>query len=136
MQAQSQRASLWDTTKQPTMQLLPGQSVDAVVQHDVMETGQHTLECAVSYRADDGDTRYFRRLFRFQVTQPLVVKPKVATVASQVLAEVQVANITTRPMYMESVRFEPAAAFSLADANSTSAPGSAEYAAGMRRPRR
>ncbi|GJN94673.1 hypothetical protein Rhopal_007764-T1 [Rhodotorula paludigena] len=118
--------------------LAPGQSVETTVAHELKELGAHALVCTVTYgaevRGEDGSTRLlsrsFRKVYKFQVNNPLSVRtkahaPSPATATSylspaersKIFLEVQVHNHCEHAMYFERMRFDPLAGLSLDDAS-------------------
>ncbi|GAA6001956.1 trafficking protein particle complex subunit 13 [Rhodotorula paludigena] len=118
--------------------LAPGQSVETTVAHELKELGPHALVCTVTYGAEvqgeDGSTRLmsrsFRKVYKFQVNNPLSVRtkahaPSPATATSylspaersKIFLEVQVHNHCEHAMYFERMRFDPLAGLSLDDAS-------------------
>ncbi|GAA6054016.1 hypothetical protein JCM3770_002419 [Rhodotorula araucariae] len=122
----------------PAGALGPGQSVETVVAHELKELGAHALVCTVTYGvdapADDGSTRVlsrsFRKVYKFQVNNPLSVRTKAhapspatptsylsAFERSRIFLEVQVHNHCEHAMCFERMRFDPLPGFTLGDAN-------------------
>lgn len=120
--------------------LQPGGSLELLVQHEVNEMGTHALECTVTYAVrvagDDGHGaklagRSFRKVYRFQVSNPLKVKTKAhAPAASQgpsaclsraergkVFLEVLLENLCEEAMAFSRVALEPTADWTCLDAN-------------------
>lgn len=48
-------------------ELVPGETIDHVIQHEVKELGTHILVCDVSYTSPTADRLNFRKFFKFQV---------------------------------------------------------------------
>ncbi|XP_028403877.1 trafficking protein particle complex subunit 13-like [Dendronephthya gigantea] len=121
LQTSSQRLTLLSlTSNEPVVKLDPSKSIDQVIQHEVKELGTHILVCAVSYTAPNGEKMYFRKFFKFQVLKPLDVKTKFYPEEDEMYLEAQVQNITTIPLTMESVKFEPSLHYTAEDLNDTS----------------
>jgi hypothetical protein len=57
--------------------IAPNSGIDAIVSHDIEEHGQHILRVEVSYINEEGNTKTFRKFYRFQVVSPLIVTSKV-----------------------------------------------------------
>lgn len=56
----------------------PNSGIDAIVAHDIEEPGQHILRVEVSYvSAADGNSKSFRKFYRFQVVSPFAISTKV-----------------------------------------------------------
>ncbi|KAI8846295.1 hypothetical protein BC829DRAFT_398877 [Chytridium lagenaria] len=131
LQTSSQRFTLADTLsvhrqsdsfdqsqQQPTkVSLLPTQSAEFLVHHEIKELGIHILVCSVHYTSA-GSKKYFRKFYKFQVLNPLAVKTKVNTFQDgRVFLEAQVQNVTGNPIYLERLRFEPSDLFDFVDMN-------------------
>nr|CAH8864638.1 unnamed protein product [Trichobilharzia regenti] len=129
--------------------LHPGQSLNAVISHELKELGIHNLRCTVSYfqtslhgksetlphvaayespRLTSGlssrDTAKrepitFQRLYKFSVNKPLDVRKKfsIIDIDHSLLMETQIQNLTTTPMILERVLFEPNPQFSVINLN-------------------
>eukprot|EP00842_Homolaphlyctis_polyrhiza_P006583 jgi/Hompol1/6926/HPOL_002118-RA len=116
--------------------LLPAQSAEFVIHHDLKELGIHILVCSVHYTPASasasasqpgpgtighGETerKFFRKFYKFQVLNPLSVKTKVNTLQDgRVFLETQVQNVSAAPMYLERMLFDPADPFTFEDLNS------------------
>ncbi|KAJ3218534.1 hypothetical protein HDU67_005093 [Dinochytrium kinnereticum] len=130
LQTSSQRFTLADTlsvhrqqdsgdqSQQPSkVSLLPTQSAEFLVHHEIKELGIHILVCSVHYTSG-GSKKYFRKFYKFQVLNPLAVKTKVNTFQDgRVFLEAQVQNVTGNPIYLERLRFEPSDLFDYVDMN-------------------
>jgi len=93
-------------------QLVPGESIDHVLSHEVKECGTHILVCEVSYNAPQRGKLNFRKYFKFQVAKPLDVKTKFYNAESDdVFLEAQVQNVTAGPLCLEKVGLEPSPMF-------------------------
>ncbi|KAF9001975.1 hypothetical protein BDQ17DRAFT_1357845 [Cyathus striatus] len=118
-------------TEGPGHSLIPGDTLENVVSHEIKELGQHVLACVVTYRLPpnaravpgasedphDPNLLTFRKFYKFLVTNPLSVKTKVHVPKSpsallvpherdKVFLEVHVQNLTQHPMFLERMRFE------------------------------
>jgi hypothetical protein len=58
---------------QEKAELLPGETIDHVLQHEVKELGTHILVCDVSYSSPLADKLNFRKFFKFQVRLGVLV---------------------------------------------------------------
>ncbi|KAM0787147.1 hypothetical protein ACM66B_006398 [Microbotryomycetes sp. NB124-2] len=126
------------TVHAPDDALSPGQSVDTLVSHEIKELGMHALVCTVTYANQVPDesgqlrtvSRSFRKVYKFQVSNPLSVRTKahapninVANAVSSTLErdkiflEVQVQNQCETAMTFERMRFDPVAGMRAADLN-------------------
>ncbi|KAJ2551801.1 hypothetical protein EV175_003556 [Coemansia sp. RSA 1933] len=98
-------------------QLQAGQPFNLQVLHEIKQLGVHILGCSISYLSAQGERRTMQKSFKFQVSNPLVVKTKVNHLDNDVLLEIQVHNATQNTMALERLRFEPAAPFDADDLN-------------------
>ncbi|CAG8496147.1 5446_t:CDS:2 [Ambispora gerdemannii] len=114
----TQRFSLTDTTVETLPTLEPNKSTECVIQHEIKELGVHAFVCLVTYLTNEGEKRSIRRVYRFQVMNPLAVKTKVNNMADgKVFLEVQVQNVAEREMYLERMKFESGDVFGFKDLN-------------------
>ncbi|KAJ2382433.1 hypothetical protein GGI23_007365, partial [Coemansia sp. RSA 2559] len=97
--------------------LLASQPFNLQVLHEIKELGVHILGCTISYLSAQGDRRTLQKSFKFQVSNPLVVKTKVNHLENDVLLEIQVHNATQTSMALERLRFEAANPFDADDLN-------------------
>ncbi|RUO97145.1 hypothetical protein BC936DRAFT_140906 [Jimgerdemannia flammicorona] len=118
LQTGSQRFNLTDTTSRPLATMDKGSTCEFVVSHEIKELGVHILVCSVHYVTADGEKKYFRKYYKFQVMNPLAVKTKVNNMTDgRVFLEAQVQNVANSPMFLERMRFEPAEHFAFRDLN-------------------
>ncbi|KAJ3181818.1 hypothetical protein HK101_009915 [Irineochytrium annulatum] len=148
LQTSSQRFTLADTLTVPRqldaiapgsdqqttpsrVSLLPTQSAEFLIHHEIKELGIHILVCSVHYASSSsssatpgspivpgGERKFFRKFYKFQVLNPLAVKTKVNTLQDgRVFLEAQVQNVTGFPMYLERLRFEASSLFEFIDMN-------------------
>ncbi|PVZ98578.1 hypothetical protein BB558_005415 [Smittium angustum] len=92
------------------------------VRHETKELGLHVLMCTITYIDIGGDKQVVKKVFKFNVENPLVVKTKANHCSYQpeiVFLEVQVQNMTQEPMYIERFGFEPSPEFEATDLNET-----------------
>ncbi|TPX58516.1 hypothetical protein PhCBS80983_g03082 [Powellomyces hirtus] len=98
--------------------LLPTQSAEFVIHHEIKELGVHILVCSVHYSTNAGERRFFRKFYKFQVLNPLSVKTKVNSLTDgQIFLEAQVQNVASEPMFLERMRFEAGDLFQFSDLN-------------------
>ncbi|KAJ3036052.1 hypothetical protein HDV00_003099 [Rhizophlyctis rosea] len=103
--------------------LLPTQSAEFMVHHEIKELGIHILVCSVHYTTPERERKFFRKFYKFQVLNPLAVKTKVNTLQDgRVLLEAQVQNVAGTPMFLERMRFEASPLFNHSDLNSIIEP--------------
>lgn len=119
LQTSSQRLNLSGGSAQSTVaELVPDDSIDDVIHHEVKELGTHILACAVSYVTASGEKMYFRKFFKFHVLKPLDVKTKFYnTESDDVYLEAQIQNITPSPIYLDRVNLEPSSKYSVTPLN-------------------
>lgn len=95
--------------------LLPSQSAEFLIHHEIKELGIHILVCSVHYSVG-AERKYFRKFYKFQVLNPLAVKTKVNTLQDgRIFLEAQVQNVSGTPMFLERLGFEPSGLFSFTD---------------------
>ncbi|KAG9303599.1 hypothetical protein G9A89_018495 [Geosiphon pyriformis] len=118
IQTNTQRFPLLDTISEPLIKLEPSKTTEHHLQHEIKELGVHVLLCSAIYFNNDGEKRNIRKLYRFQVMNPLAVKTKVNNMADgKVFLEVQVQNVADREMYLERMKFESGEIFGFKDLN-------------------
>lgn len=59
------------------VQVPPESGVDCIVSHGIEESGQHILRVEVNYQSVEGDTKSFRKFYRFQVVNPLHISHRI-----------------------------------------------------------
>jgi hypothetical protein len=132
LQAASQRFTLADTigaspagsmealttkSQLDKVSLLPKQSAEFVLHHEIKELGIHILVCSVHYTPStpvkpvagqiDTQRKFFRKFFKFQVLNPLSVKTKVNTMEDgRIYLEIQVQNLASVPLYLQDLSLE------------------------------
>eukprot|EP00053_Salpingoeca_punica_P007714 m.70362 g.70362 ORF g.70362 m.70362 type:complete len:407 (-) comp14289_c0_seq1:268-1488(-) len=110
--------------------MIADQSLDDVVSHEVKELGEHMLTCTVNYLNAAGESKMFRKFYRFQVNRPLEVKTKAYNFKMDVLMEADVQNQMPIPMYLQSVTLQPQACFELEDLNTIPKDAQANFVEG------
>ncbi|KAJ3267932.1 hypothetical protein HDV01_003718 [Terramyces sp. JEL0728] len=113
LQTTSQRFTLADTIGTPTnstsdlqVSLLPRQSQEFILHHDIKEMGIHILVCSVHYTPSHDKTRkFFRKFFKFQVLNPLSVKTRVNTLDDKIVLENQIQNLGSVNLFIDSLKF-------------------------------
>ncbi|TPX32727.1 hypothetical protein SmJEL517_g04198 [Synchytrium microbalum] len=106
-----------NNTSPSRVSLLPTQSAEFIIQHEIKELGVHILVCSVHYTAGT-ERRYFRKFYKFQVLNPLAVKTKVNTLQDgRVFLEAQVQNVSAGVMCLERMKFDPSELFEFKDLN-------------------
>eukprot|EP01104_Vermistella_antarctica_P011831 TRINITY_DN3343_c0_g1_i2.p1 TRINITY_DN3343_c0_g1~~TRINITY_DN3343_c0_g1_i2.p1 ORF type:complete len:384 (+),score=86.03 TRINITY_DN3343_c0_g1_i2:315-1466(+) len=111
LQTQTQRFILLDRSPQQIPKFVAGASNDFVVQHEVKEEGIHILVCSANYTKLDGERKYFRKLFKFKVENPLRIKTRTHNLQGDVLLEVEVQNASKQSFFLEQVVFKPVSLF-------------------------
>ncbi|KAK0393620.1 hypothetical protein QR680_000312 [Steinernema hermaphroditum] len=108
LQTTSQRVSLNCRLQDANAELEPDKFLGQVVSHEIKETGQHILVCAVNYKTQDGEKMYFRKFFKFPVTKPIDVRTKFYNAENNdVYLEAQIQNTCSVPMILEKVELDP-----------------------------
>ncbi|KAM0747971.1 DUF974-domain-containing protein [Meredithblackwellia eburnea MCA 4105] len=112
--------------------LAPGEETTAEVRHEIKELGVHSLVCTVGYGAKmsgNGEmtSRSFRKVYKFQVSNPLSVRTKAHSPSptslllpqerQKIFLEVQVQNQAQREMVFEKMLFVPLEGWTLVDAS-------------------
>ena len=88
----------------------PGQSIDHVVHHEMVEEGKHVLACIIGYTGENGERVSFKKSYQFLVQKPLDLKTKFHySSVDEVFLEVQVKNLAEHSLHMEDIRLEPTA---------------------------
>ncbi|KAJ3088713.1 hypothetical protein HK102_008116 [Quaeritorhiza haematococci] len=97
--------------------LLPTQSAEYIVYHEIKELGIHILVCSVHFSVGN-EKKFFRKFYKFQVLNPLAVKTKVNTLQDgRVFLEAQVQNIASSPMFLQRMKFEASELFNYLELN-------------------
>ena len=102
--------------------LMPHQSSEFMLHHEIKELGIHILVCSVHYSPStlpstsnsikDSQKTFFRKFFKFQVLNPLSVKTKLHTLEHGVTyLEIQVQNLATIALFVEKLDLKPSSAF-------------------------
>ncbi|KAJ3364448.1 hypothetical protein HDU91_002592 [Kappamyces sp. JEL0680] len=107
--------------------LLPRQSAEFVLHHEIKELGIHILVCSVHYTPAgtvpsavpvERSRKFFRKFFKFQVLNPLSVKTKVNSMQDgRVCLEIQLQNLASVPLCLETIGFEANNLFDCQDVN-------------------
>eukprot|EP00096_Caligus_rogercresseyi_P014435 TRINITY_DN6954_c0_g1_i1.p1 TRINITY_DN6954_c0_g1~~TRINITY_DN6954_c0_g1_i1.p1 ORF type:complete len:432 (+),score=87.16 TRINITY_DN6954_c0_g1_i1:52-1296(+) len=122
LQTMVHRITLYPQNKEPPLQdqLLPGDSIDRVLNHEVKDLGTHILVCEVFYTSPKTQEKSsFRKLFKFEVKKPLDVKTNFHNSdENEVFVEATIQNATTGCLYLEKVAFEPSTHFNVTSLNS------------------
>ncbi|RNA06026.1 trafficking particle complex subunit 13 isoform X1, partial [Brachionus plicatilis] len=95
--------------------LEPEQKYDGIIEHDVVDLGNHILICTVSYTNDKGERLSFKKFYKFIVSQPFEIKPTypfdkqdyVCKNNQDILFQAQIQNITNNFLFMEKVQLQP-----------------------------
>jgi hypothetical protein len=104
--------------------LLPGQSSEFIINHEIKELGIHILVCSVHYTpskqqgASQAERKFFRKFYKFQVLNPLAVKTKVNTLSDAgITLETQIQNLCAVPIYLSKMKFDQNPLFDFTDLN-------------------
>ncbi|KOO27452.1 upf0533 protein [Chrysochromulina tobinii] len=52
------------------------QTLDKIIEYDLKDIGIHILICSALYTDSQGERKYFRKFFKFQVNNPLSMRSK------------------------------------------------------------
>ncbi|KAN0039507.1 hypothetical protein ACTA71_007296 [Dictyostelium dimigraforme] len=115
LQTTSSRIPLLDSEQQSVPTFNPGFSSDFVVQREVKESGVNILVCSVNYTTPEGEQKKFRKYFKFQVLNPLVLKTRIHNLPNVVFLEACLENATQGSLFIESILFEPIEHFNSKD---------------------
>jgi trafficking protein particle complex subunit 13 len=139
LQTASQRFTLADTigaspagsttnlatkSKLEQVSLLPKQSAEFILHHEIKELGIHILVCSVHYTPSspskssqiDTQRKFFRKFFKFQVLNPLSVKTKVNSLEDgRICLEIQVQNQAIIPLYLQPIQLDANKLFTAED---------------------
>ncbi|KAH7718071.1 Protein C56C10.7 a [Aphelenchoides avenae] len=111
IQTQTQRIPLPSKLHDAEAELQPKKFLGQIITHEIKETGQHILVCAVTYKTGDGEKMYFRKFFKFPVNKPIDVRTKFYNAEdnlnNDVYLEAQIQNLCTAPISLEKVVLEP-----------------------------
>lgn len=107
LQTTTQLVPLFANTTSVIEKFAPGVSHDYVVAHEVREAGVNILACTVNYIRYDGEKKFFRKFFKFQVMNPLAITPRVHTMKNSIMVEANIENSTQAPLYIERVSLIP-----------------------------
>jgi hypothetical protein len=97
LQTTTQKFCPLDIGASPIASFNSGESNDYVVSHDVKEIGIHILVCTVNYIKHDGEKKYFRKYFKFQVMNPLSIKTQTYDLQQSIFLEGIIQNATQVP---------------------------------------
>jgi len=91
----------------------PGKGVDAIVSHSIEEAGQHILRIETSYLSEDGGAKNFRKFYRFNVVEPLLVREYAvrygdSTCYVSVSVEFNSDQVTVDGLVVADAQFRPA----------------------------
>ena len=100
------------------------QSRDFIVQHSVVETGVHCLVVTIAFRDDakGGAAKTMQKFFKFNVVAAIAIKSQVYPVEELLFAEARVTNLTARPIFLDSVRFNAFDSFVVDDVGAEAPP--------------
>jgi trafficking protein particle complex subunit 13 len=112
-------------TPMDQVSLLPRQSAEFILHHEIKELGIHILVCSVHYTPQTSSTlpqdrqrKFFRKFFKFQVLNPLSVKTKVNNIqGGKISLEIQIQNLAGLPFCLDKVGFEANELFNSMDLN-------------------
>ncbi|GAM18122.1 hypothetical protein SAMD00019534_012970, partial [Acytostelium subglobosum LB1] len=123
LQTTTQRIPLLDSEQNPIKKFGPGFNSDFVVQREVKESGPNILCCAVNYTTLEGEVRKFKKFFKFQVMNPLIIKTKIQNLPNLLFLEACLENATQGSLFIESIAFEPTELFTVTPINDNTVSG-------------
>ncbi|OMH84289.1 putative trafficking protein particle complex subunit 13-like protein [Zancudomyces culisetae] len=86
--------------------------------HETKELGVHVIVCTIEFINAVKARQTIKKIFKFQVDNPLMVKTKVNHLkADQVYLEVQIQNVTKDVMWLEKMELEPHSEFEATNLN-------------------
>nr|CCA24059.1 conserved hypothetical protein [Albugo laibachii Nc14] len=99
----------------PTPVLSANSSLDMVVDFPLSQVGNHVLRVGVSYLDPiTKESKSLRKFYRFGVQNPLILNFKQSRAPSQeILIEAQIRNVSSLPLFIDSIRFEATSSFTL-----------------------
>lgn len=105
------------STTDQNLDLAPGETAECALSHEIKELGTHILMCTVQYTVDQ-ERRFFRKLFKFQVLNPVSMRTKISTLPdASVILEAQVQNNCNADMWIENMAFDPVDVFEANEAS-------------------
>ncbi|CCI40460.1 unnamed protein product [Albugo candida] len=100
----------------PTPVLSANSSLDMVVDFPLSQVGNHVLRVGVTYLDPiTREPKSLRKFYRFGVQNPLILNFKQSRASSQeILIEAQIRNVSSLPLFIDSIKFEATSSFILA----------------------
>jgi len=118
IQTTTTRSSLLDITTTPIQNFGSGESHDYVLQHEVKDVGIHILVFNLEYTNKDNERKRIpSKFFKFQVSNPLLVKTETASIGHSVMLTAQLKNGTSSLLFLETIKFDPTPFFNVTDLN-------------------
>ena len=118
LQTQTRRITLLDTTPTPEAVLSSGDNRDFIVEQELRERGVHILVCSAVYTNSEGESKYFRQFFKFQVLNPFVIVKHVRALKDVIYLQVSLRNDCATPVFVEVMRFRETPLFTRVDVGS------------------
>jgi hypothetical protein len=129
LQTQTQRFTLADSislgeekgiNRIDQVPLMPKQTLDFILHHEIKEIGIHILVCSVNYTStatyQENERKFFRKFFKFQVSNPLAFNSKVFTqkdgiskdilTSGIVYVEIQLQNLASTTLVLDRLDFK------------------------------
>jgi len=98
-----ERTVLFTNAQSPVVRLEPGQHYNAIIRHQLRRQGTYVLTCNAAYTPmGTGETRTFKRSFRFPAIPAFEVKHTVAPRDSRLFVESRVECVAPTPVYLKS----------------------------------
>eukprot|EP01095_Lingulamoeba_sp_RSL-Kostka_P001144 TRINITY_DN1161_c0_g1_i1.p1 TRINITY_DN1161_c0_g1~~TRINITY_DN1161_c0_g1_i1.p1 ORF type:complete len:419 (+),score=92.98 TRINITY_DN1161_c0_g1_i1:47-1303(+) len=117
LQASTQRYGLLENNSNIPL-FEAGDSKDFIVSHNITESGPHILVCSANYIIKDGEKKYFRKLFKFNVDQPFSINTNNSTLINdELFLEILIRNQTKTNLFLEKIIFESLVGLTVEDLN-------------------
>lgn len=104
----------------PQMSLGPfagGNSRDFVVHHSLSDTGNHLVECIVTYIDREGQLQKTKKSWPFEVQAPMKLESTVAQVGRASLVQLAITNQMSKAVCLEELLFDHSPSYELQDLN-------------------
>lgn len=118
LQTATGRFVLRDTSNHPMPNLIPNQTIEFVLKHEIKTLGAHVLICNIQYNLGS-EVKKLRKSYRFSVKNPLSVKTKFKQIpnSATVFLEAQLENSSSDSIFIEMVSFDPVEGYTVTDLN-------------------
>lgn len=105
LQSPTEKITLLDMPSSKLPVFSPGDNQDFVISHNIKDEGTHILVCSATYVRNDGEKKFFKKFFKFQVDQPLAITYRTEPRDSHHFVELQVKNASKAPLFVDSIQF-------------------------------